>query len=66
MYHVMVQVVNIFNEELEKATSDKNSALRLWLNLIYTSKNDLQVLSQFRHLFLSMSDVLLAGYPSTD
>lgn len=35
-------VAEIFNRELEKATSDSNSPLRLWLDLVFASKNDVQ------------------------
>ena len=34
---------SIFNEELNKAVSDKDSALRLWLDVIFASKDDVQV-----------------------
>lgn len=35
-------VVEIFNQELDKSTSDKDSPLRMWLDLVFASKNDLQ------------------------
>ena len=51
---LLLQMVNVFNEELEKATADKDSALRLWLNMVFASKTDLEVtVSALNHLFVS-------------
>ena len=43
MHVMLLQVVRIFEEELAKATSDSDSSLRLWLNMIFASKTDLEV-----------------------